>query len=82
MSEIKLRIEYDGIVHEDGDQCVRTEYYKESEIEQIKDKLDSALKLQELVKDKMNMEQPHENDEAYWTDPYQLLHSLVEESEK
>ena len=44
MSEIKLRIEYDGIVHEDGDQCVRTEYYKESEIEQIKDKLDSALK--------------------------------------
>ena len=41
-----------------------------------------ALKLQELVKDKMNMEQPHENDEAYWTDPYQLLHSLVEESEK
>ena len=73
----------DGIVHEDGDQCVRTEYYKESEIEQIKDKLDSALKLQELVKAQILYEaELNKPFNDYERTALYLLETLVEESEK
>lgn len=41
-----------------------------------------ALKLQELVKERMEEEKPHENDRDYYDDPYQLLQSLIKESEK
>ena len=60
MSEIKLRVEYDGLVHEDGDKCIRTDYYTDDEIYKIEAKIKQALKLMELTELKIK-ELTHEH---------------------